>query len=88
MENKQLSIIKELKNNKVLVEYRPEKKEMFAQDLTDQNNDPAMYNTTKRGLSKAWEELEKVFTVDMTFSEVADVFHKHGVRTHYWCMMD
>jgi hypothetical protein len=77
-----------IKNEKVSIEYRPDRKEIFMQDLTDHNNDPAEYNTTRRGIAKAWAELQTVFNGVMTMHDVSTFLEARGIRMHYWFMMD
>lgn len=79
---------KTLKNENCLVEYREIEKEIFGRDLRDLNNEPAFYSKTKRGIAKAWAEIEASFNDRTRMSDLIDICTKHGIRTHYWCMMD
>ena len=80
--------MEELKNAKCAVMYRPDKKEILIRDLVDTMNDPAMYNKTKRGIAKVWEEIKATWTEDTTLFRVAETLNARGIRTHYWCMVD
>lgn len=77
-----------LKNEKVFVEYRESEKEIFARDLTDQYNEPAMYTKSKRGLAKAWEAVKAQFNESTTMSGVLHILWDKNIKTHSWCMMD
>jgi hypothetical protein len=77
-----------LKNSKCLVEYNPERKEIFARNLTDTYNDPAMYSKTKRGIKGAWIDLEAAFNENTTMHDVAGLLAARNIRTHSWCMVD
>ena len=77
-----------LNNLLVSVEIREDKKEVFARDLTDQYNEPAMYTTSKRGLNKAIEALKASFSETTNFHAVLNTLRDNGIKTHTWCMMD
>lgn len=77
-----------LKNSKMYAEYREERKEIFMRDLTDQLNDPAEYNKTRRGIKKAWIELCKKFNPEMRMADASTILTDNGIRMHYWCMVD
>lgn len=78
-----------LQNKNVWVEYREEKKEIFARDLTDRNNEPAFYTTTKRGIKKAWKRIEELMKSEETrMYDLGKACDAEKVRTHHWCMMD
>lgn len=75
-------------NSKCFVEYRPEEKEIFARDLTDHYNDPAMFTKTKRGIRNAWAAIVLTWHDDMTMHDVINILGEYKIRTHYWCMVD
>ena len=75
-------------NDKFIAEYNPEKKDIFLRDLVDFNNQPAAYNTTKRGIEKAWSALVLAVTPSMTMHQACDILWDLGIHTHYWCMVD
>ncbi len=75
-------------NSKCVVEYDPERKEIFARDLTDTFNEPAIYSKTKRGIRAAWDELTKTFTPETRLHDVVKTLEAKNIRTHYWCMVD
>ena len=77
-----------LQNLKCSVEFDTERKEIFARDLSDHYNEPACYNKTRRNLKKAWEAVKASWASDTTLHDVIDTLRQHGIRTHYWCMMD
>lgn len=85
--------MKELSNDQVRLWYDEERKQINGRNKTDQNNQPAFYTKSKRGLKKAWEMLELSFNWDhrnrpMEMGEAMNVLERYGVRTHSWCMMD
>jgi hypothetical protein len=76
---------------KVSIEYRPEKKEIFARCLVDRINEPACYTTTgKRHVKAAWDALCTALdsNPDLTLGGVMTMLGLHHVNYHYWCMMD
>jgi hypothetical protein len=77
-----------LKNGNVSVEYDPEIKQIFGQDLTDKYNDPAFYSKTRRGIANAWADLEACFSESTTMHDVLTFLEAYKIRTHYWCMVD
>lgn len=81
--------MKETKQNElVFIEYLPDEKEIFARDLTDQNNDPAMYTITRRNIKKAWQSINDRFSDDTKISDVVDILRDYNIKTHSWCMVD
>jgi hypothetical protein len=77
-----------LKNEKCMIEYDEEKKEIFGRDLTDGYNDPAFYNKTVRGIKKAWQQVTEQFTEQTTMRDVMRIISSNNIKTHYWCMVD
>lgn len=77
-----------LQNEKCIISYDEEKKEIFGRDLTDRYNDPAFYNKTVRGIKKAWLTLENSFTDSYTMFDSMRVLDDNNIRTHSYCMMD
>ena len=77
-----------LQNKNCCIEYCESEKGIFGRDLTDENNDPAFYSKSKRGIKKAWEVLTKDFTHDSNMYWVQRFLNEHKIKTHYWCMMD
>lgn len=75
-------------NELVFIEYLPDEKEIFARDLTDQNNDPAMYTITRRNIKKAWQSIKDRFSDDTKISDVVDILRVYNIKKHYWCMVD
>ena len=77
-----------LKNEKCSIEYSIEEKEVFGKDLTDNNNEPAFYTKSKRGLQKAFDILKESFNDNTTMSESMKILMDNKIKCHYWCMMD
>jgi len=77
-----------LENKKCYIEYRESDKRLFGRDKTDQNNDPAFYTKSKRGIKKAWESLKLEFTDESTMYWVQRFLNDNKIKTHYWCMVD
>ena len=77
-----------LKNDKVSIDYREDEKEIFARDLTDHFNDPAIYTKTKRGVPKAWGEFKVIFSPETSMHDLITFLQDRNIRTHYWCMVD
>jgi len=77
-----------LSNENCFIEYNVDKKEIFGRDKTDHFNDPAFYNTRKRGLQKAWKILTKAFTPETTMYQSIRILDDNGIRCHSWCMVD
>ena len=79
----------QLQNENIRIEFRPARKEIFAQDLTDLNNLPAFYTTTgKRYIPKAWRYLQQNWSQEFTLWDIQKILGAFKVNTHYWCMMD
>ena len=78
----------ELQNEKCYIVYRPEDKEIFCRDLTDRNNEPAIFNKLKRNIKHAWKEIQDSWTPETKMRDVCDILTKWKIRYHYWCMMD
>lgn len=76
-----------MKNNQVSIEVRSDGR-LFALDLTDRNNEPALFTTTKRGLPKAIAFIEQHFSDTTRIYEVIAALQLHGIRFHSWCMVD
>jgi hypothetical protein len=85
---KEVKKMEALKNESVYIEYAKEKKSIFLRDLLDQNNEPAAYNKSKRGLEKAWIAVKSSFTDETKFFDIIQTLENHKIRTHYWCMVD
>ena len=81
-------MILKLDNELMFAEYNPDSKEIYMGDKTDQNNDPREYTTTKRGIEKAWNELEKVFTENTKMFHASKLLNNYGIGTHYYCAID
>ncbi len=77
-----------LKNPKVEVIYTPDEKEISGHDLVDENNWPAFYNTSRRGIKKAWAALEKGWTNELTMSGAINILTESGLKCRRYCMMD
>lgn len=77
-----------LQNKNCCTEYREDDKQIFTRDLRDMNNEPATYTKSKRGLKKAWEAIVAAWNDDMTMRDITEIFAGHGIKYHYWCMVD
>ena len=77
-----------LVNSKCSFSFRPESKDIEGLDKQDQNNMPACYNITRRGLQKAWDALVAQFNEDTTMYQGVGVLTANGVRMRTFCMMD
>ncbi len=80
----QLSIEKK----KVLARYNTDDKQIFCRDLTDMNNEPAFFTTSKRGLKQLWEKIEKEMNDETKLFDVIRMCRDMNIKTHYWCMVD
>jgi hypothetical protein len=51
---------------------------------------PAFYNTKKRGIQKAWDNLVEASKLDTNLSiySAMGILAGNGIQTHSWCMMD
>lgn len=78
---------KQLKNHYCSINYNKEGKELTGIDLTDLNNMPSFYTKTKRGVNKAWEELNASFNKETNYSTALEIIFKK-VRVHTYCAMD
>jgi hypothetical protein len=78
----------ELKNKNVIIEFDNIKKEISARDLTDRNNEPAMYTKGRRNVEKVWYAFVLTFTPGTTFSDLNNFLTTNNIKYHYWCMMD
>lgn len=77
----------QLKNQFCSIRYNEEGKELTGIDLTDLNNVPSFFTKTKRGVNKAWEELNASFNEGTKYSTALDIILKK-VRVHTYCAMD
>lgn len=78
-----------LKNDKCIIEYDADRKEISGRDLVDRINEPAFYSTSKRGIAKAWQKLSEKFNGEMALYNVTGLLsNDFNIRTHSWCMMD
>ena len=77
-----------LQNKHCITEYREDDKQIFTRDLRDMNNEPATYTKSKRGLKNAWAAIVAAWTEDTTMSDIGIIFTSHGIKYHYWCMVD
>jgi len=77
-----------LQNQHCRVEYRQDDKQIFGEDLTDHNNDPAFYTKSKRGLKNAWEAITELWTEEVRMRDLMNICQDHKIKTHYWCMVD
>lgn len=76
-----------LRNELCVISFK-EEKEISGRDYTDQNNQPAFYNTTRRGIKKAWKYLSEEFTEKTTMYDAMNILGEYKIGTHSWCMMD
>ena len=79
---------KTLKNEKCIITYKEEQKEIFGRNLTDSYNEPAFYNNTKRSINKAWEALTEQFTENTRMYDAMKILENNNLRCHSYCMMD
>jgi hypothetical protein len=79
--------MKTLNNSKVYITF-DEIEEISGSDKEDQHNLPRFYNKNKRGILKAWTELEKNFNENMSFYEAISLLDKFNLRIHSYCSMD
>jgi hypothetical protein len=77
-----------LSNEYCSIKYNEEEKEINGQDLKDQNNCPAFYSESKRGIEKAWKILESFYKDDTTMQQAINILYNNGVKIHSYCMMD
>jgi hypothetical protein len=79
---------KTLMNEKCYVDYREEKKEIFASDKTDRANEPAFFTRSRRGIKKAWAAIEAAFGPETTMHDLLNICQANGIRCHYYCQVD
>ena len=79
--------MKTLNNDKVYISF-DELTEISGSDKTDQYNCPRFYNKNKRGIAKAWAELEKNFNNDISFYQAINILDKFNLKIHSYCSMD
>ena len=79
-----------MKNNNVSIEFILSGNGDYIRgvDLTDMNNIPTFYTTKKRGLEKAYKELESVFNENTTYHNAMDFLDARKLSTHSYCAMD
>lgn len=77
-----------LQNNLVSIEIKEDEKDIFALDLTDHYNEPAMISRSKRGIEKAIDAIKESFSEKTRLYDVISILQKNNVRTHCWCMVD
>lgn len=79
---------KTLCNEKTYIIFNEDEKSIYGSDRTDQYNEPRFYNRTKRGIKKAWEELEKKFDKNTTMYGASGILNENNIRTNSYCAMD
>jgi len=78
-----------MQNKYCAIEYREDRKEIFMRDLTDMNNEPAIYTKSKRGIKNAWAAIVAAWNDETRMGDISrDIFPAHNIKYHYWCMMD
>ncbi len=75
-------------NDITIVTLREAENEFFGQDLRDKHNEPAFYNTTKRGYKKAAQALAQAWTDKTTMREAMEILRDNGIRTRSFYEMD
>lgn len=79
----------ELDNDYCHVRYSPKDKQITVMDKVDQNNLPAAYTKTKRGIEKTWAAVAAAMKHSKPkFRDVTGIFTETGQQYHYWCRMD
>lgn len=80
-----------LENKNVYI--RIEEKDIFFRDKTDIYNDTSGYTTKKRGIKKAGEYINYMFTTELApelkFKHIREVLDsKFNLKVHTYCAMD
>ena len=79
--------MKTLDNHKVYITF-DEIKEISGSDKEDQNNLPRFYTRNKRGIAKAWIELEKQWNENITMYGAINILDKFNLKIHSYCSID
>ena len=79
--------MKNLDNHKVSITF-DEIGQISGRDKEDQNNLPAFHTRNKRGIAKAWKELETQWSENITMYEAIHILDKYNLNCHSWCSMD
>ena len=79
---------KQLINRQCTFEFDRMEKEINGYDRVDENNQPACYNQTKRGISKAWDVLVDMFDSETTMYQGLHILTDCGLRMRSYCRMD
>ena len=74
-----------LSNEKCIIKYDAERKEITGRDKTDIINEPAFYTTKKRNIGKAWEILKKTFTEKTTMQDAENVLWDCKLSPNTYC---
>jgi len=69
-------------------EYDAIAKTIDGYDKTDENNQPACYNKTRRGIDKAWRLLVSKFDNSTTMYSGLRILTDAGLRMRSFCRMD
>lgn len=69
-------------------EYNPVEKTIDGDDKTDENNMPACYNKTRRGIKHAWDVLVEKFDRETTMYQALDILSDEKLRMRSFCRMD
>ena len=77
-----------LSNANFEIEASEDRKFVFLEDFTDQNNRPSAYSESVRGLKEALADIEASFSDAMTFGQAMEALKARGVKMHFWCAMD
>lgn len=80
--------MKALKNDYCYISYSELHKSITGGDKTDPNNDPSFYTKSKRGLKKAWEEIENKFTNETKFGDITTILMKTNIDYRQYCARD
>lgn len=72
--------VNHLENKKCWVEYAVDVGEIRGREIKPSSKKPIFYSRTKRGISKAWGELERRFDEETTMAEAVNILEEKGVR--------
>ena len=83
-----INMTETLRNSNCIAKYDTIERTIDGRDLTDHYNEPAFYTKSKRGLKLAWTTMIARFTPQTTMQDLTAICQEHGIRYHYWCMVD
>ena len=72
--------VNSLENKKCAVEFVVEMKVIQGREIKGRSRKPFFESLSKRGIEKAWREMEKRFDADTTMVEAVGILEDNGIK--------